>query len=144
MNHVTAFRALLLFAAMLPGMSTASAAKPAAEVEENLALTARVKAALIADDVTEARRIHIETYRGIIQLSGFVATNEEKMRAERLAASVPGVLEVRNALEIRQRLADEGASKEIDDAGSAQASRAGLTVDGGRYVRNELQVEPVR
>jgi len=113
MNHAIAFRALLLFAAMLLGMSTASAAMSAAEVEENVVLTARVKATLIADEVTRARRIHIETYRGIIQLSGFVATNEEKMQAERLAASVPGVLEVRNALEIRQRLADEGAGKGV-------------------------------
>lgn len=121
MNHAIAFRALLLFAAILLGTSTASAAKPAAEVEENAALTARVKAVLIADDVTMARRIHIETYRGIIQLSGFVATNDEKLQAEKLAASVPGVLEVRNALEIRQRLAGE--------------------VDG---VRNDLQIEPVR
>ena len=130
MNCATGYRALLLLTAMLLGMSTANAAKSAAEVEENVVLTARVKAALIADEVTKARQIHIETYSGIIQLSGFVATNDEKMRAEKLAASVPGVLEVRNALEIRQRLADEGAGKgdERDDS--------------VRQVRHELQTAP--
>ena len=132
MNHATAIPTLLLLAAMLLGMNTANAAMSAAESEENVVLTGRVKAALIADHITKARRIHIETYRGIIQLSGFVGTNEERMRAERLAASVPGVLEVRNALGIRPQLADKGLSNGTDDAVKV------------RHVRNGLQVEPVR
>lgn len=78
-------------------------------------LTARVKAALIADETTKARQINIESCRGIIQLSGYVGTNEESMQAERLAASVPGVLEIRNALEIRQRLAVDGARQARND-----------------------------
>ncbi len=129
MKHAIGCRALLVVVAMLLGMSTANAAKSAAEVEENVMLTAKVKAALIADKITRARQIHIETYQGIIQLSGFVATNEEKMQAERLAASVPGVLEVHNALEIRQHLADEGAGK---------------GVGGVRQVHNDLRVAPAR
>lgn len=132
MKHAFDFRALLLLVALLMGMGTANAAKSAAESEENAALTARVKAALIADETTKARQINIEAYRGIVQLSGFVGTNEEKMRAERLAASVPGVLEVRNALEIRPQLADQGLSNGTDDAVKV------------RHVRNGLQVEPVR
>lgn len=130
MNYATGFRAMLLLAAILLGMSTANAAMSAAEVAENVRLTAKVKAALIADHVTRARQIHIETYGGIILLSGFVATNQEKMRAEKLAASVPGVLEVRNALEIRQRLADE-------DAGSGDERDGSV-----RQVRYELQSAP--
>lgn len=132
MKHALDCRALLLLVALLMGMGTANAAKSAAESEENAALTARVKAALIADETTKARRINIETHRGIVQLSGFVGTNEEKMHAERLAASVPGVLEVRNALEIRPQLADRGLSNGTDDAVKV------------RHVRNGLQVEPMR
>jgi len=84
--------------------------------------TARVKATLIADATTKARQINIETYHGIIQLSGYVGTNEESMQVERLAASVPGMLAIRNALEIRQRLA----------------------VDGARQARNDLRITPAR
>jgi hyperosmotically inducible protein len=138
MNCATVYRALVLLAAMLLGAGTADAAMSAAEVEESVVLTARVKAALIADRMTRPRQIHIETYHGIIQLSGFVATNSEKMRAEKLAASVPGVVEVRNALQVRQHLADKGASPGSD-------RDPALAVDGVRQVRNdELQVAPAR
>lgn len=85
-------------------------------------LTAGVKAALNTDKTTKARQINIETYRGIIQLSGYVGTNEESMQVEKLAASVPGMLEIRNALEIRQRLA----------------------IDGARQARNDLRIAPAR
>lgn len=136
MNHATGFTALLLLAAILLGMTSANAAQTAAEVEENVLLTAKVKAALVADKATRAHQIHIETYRGIIKLSGYVATNDERLQAERLAASVPGVREVRNALEIRRRLADGSMGNR-----NAEIVAAGR-VDSVPQVSSELQIVP--
>jgi osmotically-inducible protein OsmY len=99
--------------------TTRDAARDAAARLEDSLLTARVKGALVTDLVTRAHRINIETFQGIIQLSGFVSSESEKMRAGEVAAAVPGVVEVRNAIEVRQTLADRGAGKVLGDAAFA-------------------------
>ena len=65
-------------------------------------LTASVKTKLIDDSTTKAHQINVETQKGVVQLTGFVNSNEAKARAGELARSVDGVVEVRNDLEIRQ------------------------------------------
>jgi hyperosmotically inducible protein len=65
-------------------------------------LTASVKAKLVEDSTTKAHQINVETQKGVVQLTGFVNSNEAKARAGELARSVDGVAEVRNDLEIRQ------------------------------------------
>ena len=69
-------------------------------------LIARVKGVLVTDRITRAHRITIETFQGIVQLSGLVNTAAEKTHAGELVAAVPGVVEVRNAIHVRQALAD--------------------------------------
>lgn len=59
-------------------------------------ITARVKTAMIRNDETKARQINVDTERGIVQLSGFVASNDQKHQAERITRQVAGVTEVRN------------------------------------------------
>jgi len=140
MNHAIDCRALLVLDTMLLGAVTANAAQSSQELADNAELTARVKAALIADETTKARQIDIETYRDIIQLSGYVGTNEESMRAERLVASVRGVLEVRNALKIRQWLADKATSEAVDDATLTTRVKAALVADESTKA-HEIKVE---
>lgn len=64
-------------------------------------VTAKVKAALIEDPVTKAHQINVETFKGTVQLSGFVETDEARSRALQLARDVDGVKNVRDALEVR-------------------------------------------
>ena len=45
----------------------------------------------------------METYKGVVQLSGFVSSAKEKQRAEALARSVAGVHAVKNSLVIKPR-----------------------------------------
>jgi hypothetical protein len=92
-------------------------------------LTARVKGALVNDPITRAHVITIETFQGIIQLSGFVSTAAEKARAGEVVAAVPGVLEVRNAIQVRQALADSGAERRDADQVARAAAAAGATND---------------
>ena len=61
-----------------------------------------MKTKLIEDSTTKAHQINVETQKGVVQLTGFVNSNEAKARAGELARSVDGVVEVRNDLEIRQ------------------------------------------
>ena len=61
-------------------------------------ITAKVKNKLVDDPVTSVIRIKVNTFKGVVQLSGFVKSEAEKQRAERIANSVEGVKKVENSL----------------------------------------------
>jgi osmotically-inducible protein OsmY len=65
-------------------------------------LTAKVKAALIEDPVTKAHQINVETFKGQVQLSGFVDSKEARTRALQVARDVEGVKKVKDAMEVRK------------------------------------------
>jgi osmotically-inducible protein OsmY len=71
------------------------------EYIDDSAITAKVKAALVKDDNVRARDVGVETFKGVVQLSGFVATAEEKTRAGQLAAGVRGVQSVTNNIQLK-------------------------------------------
>jgi len=73
----------------------------AGEVIDDSILTAKVKAALIADSATKAHQINVETQEGIVQLSGFVDNAAAKSAATNVAKSVSGVKDVKNELSVK-------------------------------------------
>lgn len=83
------------------GCSSTGSQQSAGEYLDDSVVTARVKSALIADPVTKARQINVETFRGVVQLSGFVDNTDEKTQATEVAQEVSGVTEVRNDLQIK-------------------------------------------
>ena len=68
---------------------------------EDSVITARVKAALLGDPIVSAFALSVETYKGIVLLSGFVKDLSQAKRAGDIAAGVQGVLTVRNALAVK-------------------------------------------
>ncbi len=64
-------------------------------------ITAKVKAALIEDPGVKALQIHVETYEGVVQLSGFVDNPDQISRATDIAKGVEGVKSVKNDLIVR-------------------------------------------
>ena len=85
------------------GCSSTPTQQSAGQAVDDGVVTAKVKAALVADPVTKAHQINVETQKGVVQLAGFVDTTTAKARAGELATSVDGVAQVRNDLEIRQK-----------------------------------------
>ena len=77
--------------------------RSAGEVVDDTGITARVKAALTSNAVTKARQINVETSQGVVQLHGFVDSQQEANEAVREAKAVAGVTDVRNDLEIKSR-----------------------------------------
>ena len=59
------------------------------------------KAALIDDPTTKAREISVTTNHGVVRLTGTVGSMDEKMEAARVAATIDGVKDVRNHLEVK-------------------------------------------
>lgn len=72
------------------------------EFTSDAALTARVKSAIATDvGARTAAAINIETYRGVVQLTGFVNSPEQAQRAEAAAKKIEGVRSVKNDVRIK-------------------------------------------
>jgi osmotically-inducible protein OsmY len=71
--------------------------------QQDAALTARVKAALVAERGLPQAGITVESYEGGVQLSGFVPAPDLASRAGRVTAGVSGVRTVHNNLVVRQK-----------------------------------------
>jgi hyperosmotically inducible periplasmic protein len=91
----------------------AAAADP--QAVSDAALTAKVKTALATEHTVKASDIEVETRDGVVQLSGFVDSEDARSAAVLRARSVSGVAEVRNDLSIRNddRPAQEPASDTV-------------------------------
>lgn len=107
--------AFALAALLSAGCSATRTQKTAGETIDDGVITGKVKTALTDDEVSKARDIKVETYRGVVQLTGFVDTNAEKSRATEVTRGVGGVKEVRNDIEVQTRTAERSAGEVVDD-----------------------------
>src|SRR3954468_10320716 len=89
--------------------------KSAGEQVDDSVTTAAVKTALIADPVTKAHQIDVETFKGTVQLNGFVDTAASKERATEVAKSTRGVREVHNNLTVKAA-GDRDTGEVVDDS----------------------------
>jgi osmotically-inducible protein OsmY len=97
-------RTLLLTLALAMGVSACSVMRGQESVKEytsDAAITTSVKTAFAKDSTVAATAIGVETLDGIVQLSGFAKSAEEKSRAEVLARQASGVKSVRNNIIVR-------------------------------------------
>lgn len=93
-----------LLAAAFIAVSTVGCAgtgERAGEYVDDKVLEGRVKTALLNDPDVSGLAVNVETYKGTVQLSGFVNTAEEKQRAAEVVRSVEGVREVRNNITVK-------------------------------------------
>jgi osmotically-inducible protein OsmY len=72
------------------------------EYIDDKATTSRVKKTLEDDPAYKFEHVNVATFKGTVQLSGFVNTRDQKNRAAQLAKSVPGVKEVVNNITVRE------------------------------------------
>ena len=64
-------------------------------------ITSKVKTAFVKDKSLKASEINVETYKGTVQLSGFVADPGDVSHATEVARSVKGVTSVKNDLHVK-------------------------------------------
>lgn len=86
---------------ILAACSTSPTDRRLGVVLGDTAISARVKAALAGDPDVKATDVQVETFRGTVQLSGFVDSPENVRRAVDVARRVDGVREVNNALIVK-------------------------------------------
>jgi hyperosmotically inducible protein len=71
------------------------------EYVDDASITAKVKAAFVKDETVKAMQVDVTTFKGNVQLSGFVDTAEQKARAGQVAATIEGVTNVTNNISIK-------------------------------------------
>lgn len=102
-----------LAAALVSVAPAAFADRSTGEYIDDNTVNASVKAALIADETTKAHEINVETFKGVVQLSGFVESDKEKDAAGKIAKSVDGVKDVRNNIAVGPKTS---MSEKLDDS----------------------------
>ena len=73
----------------------------AGEYIDDSVITTKVKGLLAADDFLKSFQISVETYKGTVQLSGFVGSEKAVDKAGQIARSVKGVTSVKNDLIVK-------------------------------------------
>lgn len=95
--------AVFMIAAMpMYGCAGGESRKSTGEVIDDAAVTAKIKTRLFQDPKTSGFKINVDTYKGVVQLSGFADSEEGKRRAEELAREVAGVTEIKNDIVVRK------------------------------------------
>ncbi len=114
--------------ALASACSATRTQQSAGEVIDDSVLTSKVKVALIDDPTTKAGQINVETYRGVVQLGGFVDNAQQKSQATKVARSVTGVKEVRNDLLISTK-PHATTGQDVDDSMLTSSVKAKLMDD---------------
>ncbi|STX30061.1 phospholipid binding protein [Legionella beliardensis] len=87
---------------MLSGCQVMSGERSVNQYSSDAAITTSVKAALVNNSGLPASRIHVETDKGTVLLSGFVKTYQQKIKAGQMASQIEGVRVVQNNLIVRK------------------------------------------
>jgi osmotically-inducible protein OsmY len=90
----------LIVAALVACAPTAKREGTGEYIDDTL-ITGKVKAALVADPDLKATEINVETYKGTVQLSGFVASPDHIPKAVQLARGIQGVKGVKNDMAVK-------------------------------------------
>jgi hyperosmotically inducible periplasmic protein len=94
--------ALAAFALVLSGCATEGERRTVGQFTDDATLTARVKTAIAKDvGAGAAANVNVNSYRGVVQLSGFVESKEQAQQAAAAARKVDGVKNVENNVQVR-------------------------------------------
>jgi osmotically-inducible protein OsmY len=100
---VNYFRITFLVAllAVIVGCASTTKHSSAGEYIDDTVITTKVKAAILEDKELKVTEINVETFKGVVQLSGFVNSQSDINKAARITRSVDGVKSVKNDMRVR-------------------------------------------
>jgi len=90
-----------LFLASLLGCAPTAKKEGTGEYVDDTVITAKVKAAIVKEPSLKATEINVETFKGRVQLSGFVNSPADINKAVEVARGVKGVVEVKNDMRLK-------------------------------------------
>lgn len=93
--------ATALTLATVVGCTSTPEQKGTGEYIDDAVITTKVKAAIFNEPTLKASEINVETYKGVVQLSGFVGSEASKDKAAAVAKEVKGVKSVKNDIRLK-------------------------------------------
>jgi osmotically-inducible protein OsmY len=96
----TLFATLLLMTVV--GCAPTRTREGTGQYVDDTVITTKVKAAILGEPGLKVSEINVETFKGVVQLSGFVNSREDINAATRLARTVNGVTQVKNDMLLKQ------------------------------------------
>ena len=90
----------MLLAVLLALPLVAACGKSVGETIDDATVTTRVKTAFINDKEVGAMRIDVDTFKGVVTLSGSVKSKAEEDKAVALAKTINGVVDVKSTLQV--------------------------------------------
>lgn len=125
-------------AAMLLAVSApAFADKSAGQSIDDGTITTEVKAGLVGAKGVDSNDINIETYKGVVLLSGFVTDQAQKDSADKVAKGVKGVTQVRNKIIVHE---STSMGTKLDDTALVSKVKAAL-IDADKVKSGQINVE---
>jgi osmotically-inducible protein OsmY len=94
---------LALLAGALVGCASTRTQEGTGEYLDDTWITGRVKAAMLNEPSLKSGEINVETFKGEVQLSGFVSSEEDIRKAVSLARETRGVKGVKNDMRVKGR-----------------------------------------
>jgi len=94
-----AFLAIMLVTAV--GCASTAKQEGTGEYVDDSVITTKVKAAILNEPVLKVAEINVETFKGIVQLSGFVSSPAAMNKAVEVTRHVGGVKSVKNSMRIK-------------------------------------------
>ena len=101
LKRVTTLLAALAMAATL-GCASTSKSEGTGEYVDDTVITTKVKAAILGEPGLKSSEINVETFKGVVQLSGFVNSSSDISTATKVARAVDGVTSVKNDMHVKQ------------------------------------------
>ncbi|HUW36592.1 MAG TPA: BON domain-containing protein [Rhodocyclaceae bacterium] len=92
---------LTVLLAILVGCASTPRQEGTGEYFDDAVLTTKVKAAVFNEPSLKSAEINVETFKGVVQLSGFVGSQADINKAVELARSVKGVTSVKNDMRVK-------------------------------------------
>jgi osmotically-inducible protein OsmY len=91
---------LLLMAAV--GCASTKTQEGTGQYVDDTVITTKVKAAILQEPGLKSSEINVETFKGVVQLSGFVSSSADINTATKVAHAVAGVTSVKNDMHVKQ------------------------------------------
>ena len=99
-KHLSALMAAITLT-VLAGCASTTTQESAGQYVEDTVITTKTKAVIFNDPSLKSAEINVETFKGRVQLSGFVSSQADINRAVMLARDVGGVVEVKNDMRLK-------------------------------------------
>jgi len=101
LHRIMKFLACLVLATSFMACASTPTREGTGEYMDDTAITTKVKTAIFSDSELKVLQINVETFKGVVQLSGFVNSSASATKAAQVARGVKGVVEVKNDLVVK-------------------------------------------